>query len=579
MTRGGEDSEGRESGPGRLRRFYSELKRRRVIRISVTYLAGAFVIWQVADLLFEALPVPDWSLTLVIAVTIAGFPLAVLLAWAFQLTPEGVVLELEDRPVGARDASPPEPKTDLSPKRVAVLPFANLSGDPGEDYFSDGIMEELISGLARIRDLRVVSRTSAMAYKGARKTVAQIGRELGVGSIVEGSVRRSADRVRVVAQLIDARHDDHLWAETYDREITDIFELQSDVARRIAASLRARLSPAEEHRLAERPTESIEAFDLYLQAREAWSERTEEGLVRSVDLLDQALELDPDYAEAHCARADAFLTQALYSARSPDLVMPEARSSAERALALDPGFAPALAARGTIRGIYDWAWVDARSDFDLALESGSGIASIHQWRAMHLLAPLGEFEGAREALLEARSLDPHAAAIQSSMVFVAYLERDQEQAEQLCRAMLKDHPGFPLGYTFLGQILLATDRPDEAVVAFETATSFRKENPESLGALALALALSEKTDRARVVAAEVEEARRTHYTSAARAAVLWASLGESERAGEELVRARRERATDLIWAGSAPLYDPLRDRTDFRVLLGDVGVARGADGS
>lgn len=570
MTSGAGGRDKKVPAPGRLRRFYTELTRRRVIRISVGYLAGAFVIWQVADLLVEALPVPDWSLTLVVALTIAGFPLAVLVAWAFQLTPEGLVLELDEPPV--RVHPQPEPAPELSSKRVAVLPFTNLSGDPGQDYFSDGITEELISGLAQVRDLRVVSRTSAMAYKGVQKTVGQISRELGVGSIVEGSVRRSADRVRVVAQLIDARSDDHLWAQTYDREITDIFTVQNEVAMRIAESLSARLSPAEQGRLSERRTDSVPAFDLYLRARKAWSERTEQGLTRSVALLDQALALDPGYADAHAARADAFLTQALYSAESPDRVMPEALRSAERALQLDPNHGAALGARASIRGAYDWDWSGARRDFDRALEVGPGVGGIHQWRAMHLLAPLAEFSEARDALEEARSLDPQAAAIASSIVFVAYLERDLQRAERLCRAMLEDYPNFPLGYTFLGQILLATGRADEAVASFETASSFRTDNPESLGPLAVALVASGEEERARGVVADLAQARTVHYVSAGRMAVLMQALGDNQGVAEELARARRERPTDLIWAGSAPFYDGLRDRDDFKRLIEDAGV-------
>ncbi len=561
----------------RLRRLYRELRRRHVIRVSVAYLAGAFLLWQVADLLFEALPVPDWSLTLVVAVTIVGFPLAVLLAWALQITPEGVVLDIDRAPTS--DGSPADvasPAADLSSKRIAVLPFANLSPGSGDDYFVDGLMEELIFCLARISDLTVVSRTSAMAYRGVAKTASQIGRELAAGSIVEGSVRRLDDRVRVVAQLIDATDDSHVWAETYDRELTDVLGLQAEVAEQIAGSLHAELTDAERDRLESTPTENPKAFDLFLRAREAWNLRSEDGLARSIELLDAALVEDPDYVKAHGAKADSFLTMALYGAAAPQSVLPRARDSADRALALDPSFGEALPARASVAAVYDWDWEGAEADFLRARSLAGGHPTTHQWYAMHLLAPLARFDEARDALAQARSLDPYSAAIESSVVFVDYLEGRFQAAEDGCHAMMSSRPSFPLGFTFLGQILMATGQADQAVSAFRSAAGLRPSSPEAKVDLAHALALAGHGDEAAALLEQVEGERDARYVSAARLALLRQVLDHPAQAAAELERARRERSTDLIWAGRAAWYDPLRKSQAFVGLMKTMALSPGA---
>jgi TolB-like protein len=310
-----------------MKAFLAELKRRRVYRVAIVYAAVAFVIWQAAEIAVPALRLPEWALTLIVLLTIAGFPIALVLAWAFDITPGGVKatepgnnaiamiagvvvlalavaaawLALHDR------GSAPAPEA----KSIAVLPFANMSADPDNEYFSDGITDDIILHLSKVAELEVISRTSVMRYKDTDLSARQIGEQLSVASVLEGGVQRVGERVRINAQLIDARTDRHIWAEQYDRQLTDIFAIQSDVAQQIAAALEATLTADETERIGKAPTENLEAYDLYLRGRHFWSQRGE-GLRRGLQYFQQALEKDPNYARAHAGVADCYSLLGFY---------------------------------------------------------------------------------------------------------------------------------------------------------------------------------------------------------------------------------------------------------------------------
>ncbi len=318
----------------RLRRLLEELKRRRVFRVAVVYAAVAFVVWQAAEIAFPALNLPGWTLTFVVVATLLGFPSALVLAWAFEMTPEGVK---RTPPLGGDVAAPITRGRFMATaagvavlvvvvgagwfllrgtgstadrKSIAVLPLENLSGDEASEPFVNGIHDDILTHLAKIADLKVISRTSVMEYRDTRKNLRQIAAELGVATVLEGGVQRSGDRVRVNMQLIDARTDEHLWAERYDRELTaaNIFEVQSDVALQVAGALRAVLSPAERQRIASRPTQNLEAYDLYQRGND-YGRRSEDprDWLTAIELWERSAELDPTFAlpyakmiRAHC---------------------------------------------------------------------------------------------------------------------------------------------------------------------------------------------------------------------------------------------------------------------------------------
>jgi serine/threonine-protein kinase len=567
----------------RVRLFFRELSRRHVYRVAGVYAAVCFVVFQVAELIFEALRIPEWAFTLTVVLGLLGAPIALVLAWAFDLTPEGVQrTPPAGTATGSGSAPDPTPaphaslRTGEAPRNsVAVLPFANLSDSRENEYFSDGITDDVIASLCRARSLKVISRTSVMQYRDRRRSLREIGAELGVAAVLEGSVRRDGARVRIVAQLVDVASDQHLWAEVYDRRLEDIFAIQAEVAREIARALEVELSPRAERETGPSPTVSIEAYDLYLKGRYLWNRRTPDDIRRAREELERALALDPRFTLAYAALADVDLTLGIYGAAPPTEVMPRALRAAEHALALDPGLAEALTARACVRAIYEWDWDGAERDFQLALRSGPQYATAHHWYALHCLGPRGRFEEAWAALEGARELDPVSPALGASLAVVHHFQRRPEAAAGVCRGVLAANPDFSLAHFFLGQALEALGRRDEAVRALEEAVRLSRRSAEAVAALAHALAGRGDEARARELLNELE-ARAAHaYTSPVLLAQVHTALGEREAALSRLEEAVEQRSADLIWLGVRPVFDPLRGEARFEALLDSVGLPAG----
>ena len=380
------------AGTPKTTSLLGELKRRQVFKVGATYSVVAFVVIQVADVLEEALRLPYGTLTTVTVIAILGFPIALLLAWAYELTDHGVMKDDDVSREQALVTGPPALTADeIESRSIAVLPFANLSADDDSDYFSDGVTDSIITSLSRIRDIRVVSRTSVMRYKDSQQSVGSIAAELRVATVLEGSVNKAKGRVRISAQLIDAAEDRHLWVESYDHPLEDIFDIQPEVSRQIAHALAAELSAEEKAGLERRPTANVEAYDLYLKGRYLWGRRTVDGLEKSIRYFARALERDPELALAQAGRADSYVTLGMYGMRAPDEVMPLARDSAMRALSLDPRMAEARTTLATVKALYDWDWKGAEQEFRHAIETHPDYPVAHQWLASNLLTPLGRF--------------------------------------------------------------------------------------------------------------------------------------------------------------------------------------------
>ncbi|MEX2281541.1 MAG: hypothetical protein WEE89_03520, partial [Gemmatimonadota bacterium] len=334
--------------------FFTELQRRHVVKVGLVYAAVVFVVIQAADLLIPALHLPEWLMTAIVVVALLGLPIALVLAWAFELTPSGI----------QRDTAPtepmvvvPVPKVSADRRTIAALPFANLSDERDNEHFSDGITEEILARLACIADLRVISRTSVMQYKNTTVSLKRVAEELGVANILEGSVRRAGSRVRITAQLIEAATDTHLWAETYERELTDVFAVQSDVATNIANALKAKISGAEQQRLAMVPTTDTHAYDLFLLGKQAVTRNDPKSLFMGIDFFRQAIAQDPRFAPAHAALAQTLMITPYWAGARPADLRQETRDAIDRALELDPGLAEAHNADSTWRTHYEFDWV------------------------------------------------------------------------------------------------------------------------------------------------------------------------------------------------------------------------------
>jgi TolB-like protein/Tfp pilus assembly protein PilF len=428
-----------------MRTLLNELSRRRVFRVAGIYGIVAWVVAEVADVIFPALQLPDWTVTFVIALLLLGFPVAMFFAWVFDIGPQGIE---RTEPLAERAGGIPgmerfayllmlgaamaglaylllpgyfpglgssDPAT-VSKDSIAVLPFSNLSQDGSDDYFSDGMSEELLNLLARVPGLRVAARTSSFAYKNKEVDVRDVARELGVETVLEGSVRRSGDRVRITAQLIDAKTGYHLWSNTYDRQMEDIFVVQDDISAEIVKALQGKLSGEETPEAVVRaapPTENVEAYQLYLQARHQWKRRGQGPIERSIELLNQALALDPEFARAYSGLAAAYVVLPGYSGESVAAMNEKAAAAARQALARDPNLAEAHAVLAEIDST-EGRWADAEAGFFFATSLDPNDPSSRQWYSL-LLRRTGRLQAALEQAQVALELDPTSPVINANM--------------------------------------------------------------------------------------------------------------------------------------------------------------------
>jgi len=435
--------------------FFAELKRRRVGKVAIAYGAIAWAVTEASSVVVPALHLPEWLVTAIVVFLLVGFPVAMVLAWVFDVGPRGiertepisgappaaqvklrmayaaVVLLLMaglgyllyERGFGKAQANEPHDS-------IAVLPFTNLSGDASRDYFSDGMSEELLNLLARVPGLKVASRTSSFAFKGRNLDIREVGRELGVQTVLEGSVRQAGDQVRITAQLIDAESGFHLWSATYDRKLEDIFQVQDEIAAAIVDKLRIELAPQEQE-LAVRdkaPTQNVEAYELYLQGRAIWRKRGEDNLKKAIDLYQRALGLDPGFARAHAALASAYVVMPGYTKEEGDeaRLEPLAETSARQALSIDPNIGEAHAVLAQIKANRG-DLLDAEAGFFFAISLEPNDPTPRHWYSL-LLGRVGRLE---QSLLQARraqELDPTSAVIALNLANACLAAGEDEQA-------------------------------------------------------------------------------------------------------------------------------------------------------
>jgi serine/threonine-protein kinase len=463
------------------------------------------------------------------------------------------------------DATRPTAPAPPAPWSVVVLPFANLSSDPENEYLSDGITDDLIYALAR-GGLRVVARTSAFAFKGRQDDVREIGRALQVRAVLEGSVRRSGPRLRVTAQLVDTETGFELWSERYDRRVDHTFDVQDEISRSIVEALQGGVLH-ETSRLVEVPTGSLTAYEAYLRGRFHWNQRTENGLLRSLDYFAAAVEADPAFLQAFAGLADAHLTLGLYGVLAPEQTMPQALDAAERVLAADPTAAGALAARASVRALYEHHWSAADQDFAAAIQADPQYPTGHQWYAMHALAPLRRFEEARARLRRARELDPLSAPVAVSVGVLDLYEGRYGDAAALCASVLERDPSFGLAPYFQGQALSAMGRNQEAVETLRRALVLTGGSPEVESALGVAHAAGGDEAGARAILAGLTERARERWVSPVLQAQVHAALGQRDQALAALDQAYRRRAADVVLIDLKPALAGLRTETAFTRLV------------
>jgi serine/threonine protein kinase/Flp pilus assembly protein TadD len=454
-------------------------------------------------------------------------------------------------------------------RSVAVLPFVNLSADPENEYFADGITEDVIAHLSKIRALKVISRTSVMPFKSRERSLKEIGAVLGATSLLEGSLRRSGERVRVVAQLIDAETDQHLWAETYDRQMTDIFSIQTDVALHIAAALKAELTRDEQTRVRREPTNDVRAYQLFLQGRQWLIKWTPDALAHAIDYFGRAIARDPTFALASANLASAYTEMAEIGAMAPELAYARAVDAAATALRLDPELSAAHCTMGYLKTVREFDWSGAEREFKLALELGPSNADAFDLYG-RLCSALQRFDEAIVMLKRAQELDP--LAHRSDIVTALLRAGRYEEAVMAGEEAVALDPANDRGLATLGWAYFLSGRQDDGLAELERAVAASQRSPLWLSQLGEAYAMAGKTTQAREILTELERRSATEFVSPYHFAYIYTGLGDAERAMDWLERAVAQRTGSAYGIKGSFLFVPLRTHPRFRALLRQMNL-------
>jgi TolB-like protein/Flp pilus assembly protein TadD len=579
--------------------FFGELKRRNVYKVAVAYAVVAWLLIQAASIFLPAFDAPSWVMKIFIIVIIFGFPVALILSWAFEITPEGIKLESEIEPnksiarrtgrkivavtialavvaaglfvyqrVLQRSTTTPresEASTVAPNKSIAVLPFVNMSADKNDEYLSDGMTEELINVLSKMPGLRVPGRTSCFAFKGKNEEdiFRKVGDQLHVGTVLEGSVRKAGDKLRVTAQLINVSDGYHLWSKDYDGDVKDILNFQSNVAEQVVQALQVQLGAEAARALSKKPTENPEAHRLYLLGRYEFTKYTQAGWNNAIRYYQEALRLDPEFALAYCGLADNY-------AYMGSVVMPEneaiakEKEFAQKALALDPELAEAhMSLALALVAAFDWR--NGLKEFDRALELNPNLAFAYELQAWTVNG-LGRFNEAIAKTRKAVELDPLNPFFQMSLSFYQYWARQYDAAIAQARKTLEMDPNSAISHVLLGLSFLKKRDSAGAIAELQKA---KAPNPGAWyqGYLGYAYAISGERAKAEVVLGELEELAKRQYVSPTAFATIYLGLGNKEKALDWLEKSYEQQDSACWYLKIDQIYDSVRNEPRFQALV------------
>ncbi len=581
--------------------FFAELKRRNVYKATAAYAVIGWLLIQVATQIFPFFEIPNWAVRVVILVVAAGFPFALLIAWAFELTPEGLkrTEDVSPNEWAARGSrwkyatvmaslallaggllifriwrAQSSIVTAQAPaaKSIAILPFDNLSRDPENAYFTEGVQEEIITRLARVAAFKVISRVSTKPFESSPDDLARVAERLGVRNILEGSVQRALGEVRVNVRLINASTDADLWAESYDRKTTDIFGVESDIAQSVVETLKAQLSGAERHAIAARPTENPVAHDLYLRGRFFWNKRTAEGLQTALGYFEQAVVADPKYSAAYAGLADCYLLLPLYGGTAPIELFPKAMAAARKAIALDPRLADPHVSLGLLDS-FDFHFSDSVHEFEKAIKLNPNYATAHQWFGDSTLPALGQFDRANAEMKRALDLDPLSVVINEDVGFVYFLTGRYLKAVAQLRTTLEMDPMAYYAHRDLGEALEATGDLPDAIAELEKATHL-DDDPSPLALLGVARAKAGDRAAALGILQRLREMAKHRYVPDYLFARIHLALGEKGEALRWLESSYAKHQPDLNWIRIDPGLRPLHGDPRFEALAQKIVPAR-----
>jgi TolB-like protein len=583
------------------RNFFGELKRRNVYKVAIAYAIVGWLVVQIATQVFPFLEIPNWVVRLVILLVAIGFPIALVIAWAFELTPEGIKrTEDIDLPAGSGSknrtwiyvavigaafsvglffigrytASQPSwmerghrPAVAGSPaqKSIAVLPLLNESGDPGDEYFSDGLSEELIAALGQIRDLKVIGRSSSFRFKDRKDEPKTVGEELGVSTLLEGTVRKQGDKVRIVAELINAADGMELWSRTFDRELKDIFAVQAEIAQAVAASLELTLLGTKDTPATSASTMSVEAHNAYLQGHFYFARRNVEDYRKAVSFFDQAIRIDPDYALAYAERSEAWTFIADLSTEQRKEAWAAARKDAEKAVAVGPNLAEAHAALGWVRFFSEWKFAEGLAELRRAKELAPANPTANDLLA-RVLVYLGQIEEAEKLARQAIELDPLAYLARANLARILLAEGKLDEADAEARKAAELQPTGAASHRW--QVLVAIQRGDGEAALREA----ELEPNEAYRRFELALAHYARGDRAAADAVLSEMIARDRNLLAYQIAEVYAWRGETDKAFEWLQISFGNHDTGTLSLLVDPLVRGLRGDPRYESMLEKIGL-------
>ena len=575
-----------------MNEFLQRLKQRKIVQWSAAYVAAAFALLQGIDIVSQRFGWPGQTMRVVIIVLSVGLFVTLVLAWyhgergAQRVTgTELLILTLllglgggflwrfasGSPDTGGKSAAAP---AAIVEKSIAVLPFENLSDDKQNAYFAEGVQDEILTRLAKIADLKVISRTSTQHLKSAPENLPEIARRLGVMHILEGSVQKANDQVRVNVQLINALSDAHLWADTYDRKLTDIFTVETEIAKTIADMLQAKLTGSEQMMMAKRPTENSEAYELYLKGRFFWNKRTATDLRKSIDYFNQAIAKDPNFAAAYAGLAQSWIVLAPYSGASPMDSCPQAEEAAKKALAIDGTSADALAALASFKAIYEFKFGESLQQYEHAIQLNPNDATLHHWLATDVLANIGQHERELAEAKRALELDPLSLVIHTN-VGRAYVDnrRFDEAIAQFQKTIEMDGSFYFAQWSY-GQALELQGKIPEAIAQYEKARAL-SDDPTILGLLGHVYGVAGRKDDARRILKKLEESRKQRYTAAYTLALVYLGLDDRIEALNWLEQGYRERDGNTIGPIRVdPLLKPLHGDARFEALAEKIVPAR-----
>src|SRR5437667_563951 len=574
--------------------FFGEAKRRNVYKVAAAYAVVGWLLIQVATQVFPFLEIPNWAIRLIILAIAIGFPVALIIAWAFELTPEGIRRTEDADAAGQRSrggiwmalvviaaalslgvfflgrytagrATPrhSESATATLQKSIAVLPLLNESGDPRDEYFSDGLSEELIAALAQISGLKVIGRSSSFRFKDRKEEPKTIGEKLGVATLLDGTVRKQGDRVRIVAELVNAADGIQLWTRTFDRQLKDIFALQEEIANAVAESLKVTLLATQE-KPSQIATNNVEAHNAYLQAHFHLVRRNVEDFRKAINYYDQAIELDPEYALAYAERAEAWTLWGDLTGQRPT-AYPKARSDAEKAVAIAPALAEARAALGFVRCFVDWNFADGLTELKRAKELSPTNPTANDLLA-RIIVYLGRFDEAERQARQAVELDPLSTVTQGNLARVLFYAGKLDEADAVARKAAELQPTGASNHRW--QVLIAAQRGDGEAAVREA----QLEPDEGYRRFELAVAQYVVGDRRAADAALAHLIAKAREGFAYQIAEVYAVRGEKDKAFDWLQISFDDRDAGMLGLLVDPLLRSLRDDPRYKNLLAKLGL-------